>query len=97
MAIKRRKTEEKHVWDLVDDGTDTVVGQARAVYKTDTQRTWDAEATVDGVSASVEGIFSIRRAIDALNEKLAEANTADTDDSADEANVEVTEAKEETA
>lgn len=96
MAIKRRKTEEQHVWDLVDDASDEVVGQARAVYKTDTQRTWDAEATVDGVTASVQGIFSIRKAIAAINDQLAEANTADAADDAD-ANVEITEGDAETA
>ena len=96
MAIKRRKTEEQHVWDLVDDASDEVVGQARAVYKTDTQRTWDAEATVDGVTVSVAGAFSITRAVANLNEQLAEANTA-TADAADEADVEITEADAETA
>ena len=94
MAIKRRKTEEKHVWDLVDG--EEVIGQARAVYKTDTQRTWDAEATVDGVTVSVAGAFSITRAVANLNEQLAEANTA-TADAADEADVEITEADAETA
>lgn len=96
MAIKRRKTEEKNVWDLIDDTSDEVVGQARAVYKTATQRTWDAEATVDGVTASIEGAFSIVRAIATLNEQLADANTADAADAGD-ANVEITEADAETA
>lgn len=96
MAIKRRKTEEQHVWDLVDDASDEVVGQARAVYKTETQRTWDAEATVDGVTASVQGIFSIRQAIAAINDQLADANTvaATAGDSAD---VEIVEGDAETA
>jgi len=90
MAIKRRKTEERNVWDLVDDASDEVVGQARAVYKTETQRTWDAEATVDGVTASVQGIFSIKQAITAINDQLADANTAPAADD-DDANVEITE------
>lgn len=97
MAIKRRKTEEQHVWDLIDDASDEVVGQARAVYKTDTQRTWDANVDVDGVTASVEGISSIRKAILAINEQLAEANTTSATDDADGTNVEITETEGETA
>lgn len=96
MAIKRRKTEEQHVWDLVDDASDEVVGQARAVYKTETQRTWDAEATVDGVTASVQGIFSIRKAIAAINDQLADANTVAATAS-DDADVEIVEGDAETA
>ena len=96
MAIKRRKTEEQHVWDLVDDASDEVVGQARAVYKTETQRTWDAEATVDGVTASVQGIFSIRKAIAAINDQLADANTVAATADAD-ADVEIVEGDAETA
>jgi hypothetical protein len=96
MAIKRRKTEEQHVWDLVDDASDEVVGQARAVYKTETQRTWDAEATVDGVTASVQGIFSIRKAIAAINDQLADANTVAATAS-DDAAVEIVEGDAETA
>ena len=96
MAIKRRKTEEQHVWDLVDDASDEVVGQARAVYKTETQRTWDAEATVDGVTASVQGIFPIRKAIAAINDQLADANTVAATADAD-ADVEIVEGDAETA
>ena len=94
MSIKRRKTEEKEVWDLVD-GED-VVGQARAIHKSETQRTWDAEVTIDGVTASVEGMFSITRAVTALNEQLADANTANAVD-ADDADLEITEATDATA
>ena len=94
MAIKRRKTEEQHVWDLVDG--DATIGQARAVYKSETQRTWDAEVEVDGVSASITGASSITKAVTALNDQLAEANTASADDASDE-NVEITEAEGETA
>ena len=107
MAIKRRKTDEIRqstladgttidcvVWELVDG--DDVVGSAVATYKSRTQRTWDAEATVDGVTASVEGIFSISQAVAAIEAQLAEANTADAADSADD-NVEITEAEDATA
>lgn len=94
MSIKRRKTEEKEVWDLVDG--DDVVGQAKAHHKSATQRTWDATVTVDGVTASIEGAFSITRAVAALNDQLAQANTADAGDAAD-ADVKITKAADATA
>lgn len=84
MAIKRRKTDEVRkdpttgidcvVWDLELDGE--VIGQAVATYKTPTQRTWDATATVDGVTAKVEGAFSISKAIESINTQLSAATPA---------------------
>lgn len=107
MSIKRRKTEEVRqstladgstidcvVWELVDG--DEVIGSAVANYKSRTQRTWDAEASVDGVDASIEGAFSITQAVTAIEGQLAAANTADAADDAD-ANIEITEAADATA
>lgn len=83
MAIKRRKTEEVRkdpntgidcvVWELELDGE--VIGSAVATYKTPTQRTWDATATVDGVTAKVEGAFSISKAIEQINAQLSTSAT----------------------
>lgn len=103
MAIKRRKSDSIKcpntgvdcvVWDLELDGE--VVGRAVATYKTATQRTWDANMTVDGVTVSVEGAFSIARAIAQLEEQLASANTAVEQDET-EAEVSIAEATQETA
>lgn len=104
MTIKRRKTEEVRtcpntgiacvVWAIeIDDET---VGEACATYKTNTQRTWDASMTVDGVTVSVEGIASIAKAVTALNDLLVAAIAADAADEAD-ANIEIVEADEATA
>lgn len=92
MTIKRRKTEEVRtcpntgidcvVWAIELD--DVAIGEAVATYKTPTQRTWDAQMTVDGVTVAVEGVASIARAVTALNDKLAAAT-------ADGANIEIVE------
>lgn len=105
MAIKRRKTEEVRkcpntgidcvVWELEFDGE--VVGMAVATYKTPTQRTWDAEATLDGVAAHVEGASSIAKAVAELSLELAAAGSEDETDDTVDATIEITEAEGETA
>lgn len=61
ITLKRKKTSEPNVWDLEHDGT--IVGQAKAEYKSDTQRTWTANITVSGKAYSCVGLFSIKRVI----------------------------------
>ena len=101
MAIKRRKTEEVRkcpntgidcvVWELELDGE--VIGTEVATYKTATQRTWDAEATVDGVTARVEGAFSISRAVIDIQAQL-EVHTSATAVGDGDDNLEISEAAE---
>lgn len=84
MTITRRKTEEVRtcpntgiacvVWAIELD--DETVGEACATYKTNTQRTWDASMTIDGVTVTVEGIASIAKAVAALNDELVAAKAA---------------------
>lgn len=80
MALKKRKTPTEHVWDLLLNGTK--VGQAKAEYKTATQRTWVGKIVVptedDGsFTVEVTGLKSVKKVMEHLEQELADQNITD--------------------
>lgn len=69
IQIKKVKTKQEEVWDLTVNGTK--VGQAVAIHKTATQRTWNGKVSIPLVggtvyTAELEGIKSVAKLVNAF-------------------------------